>query len=98
MPNMSPSQAERLQDQISILRLEYFQQDQETDLREAIIECIEQALAEAERRGCKKALAKVAQDWRERGFRTHDEIQAIEVQAFLDSRHVHYPECWEGQP
>jgi hypothetical protein len=49
---------------------------------------------EAERRGFCAALAKVANDWRERGFRTHDEIQSIEVQAFLDSRHVHYPEAW----
>jgi hypothetical protein len=49
---------------------------------------------DAERRGFCAALEKVANDWRERGFRTHDEIQSIEVQAFLDSRHVHYPEAW----
>jgi hypothetical protein len=44
--------------------------------------------------GFRAALEKVAQDWADKGFRSHDEVQSIEVQAFLDSRHVHYPEYW----
>lgn len=41
----------------------------------------------------REALEKVANDWASKGFCGHDEIQSIEVQAFLDTRHVHYPEC-----
>lgn len=56
---------------------------------------IVQALREAEARGWRQALERVAQDF-------HDQYKSIsysgsphyvEVQAFLDSRTTHYPEC-----
>lgn len=44
------------------------------------------------------ALEKVASDWASKEFRGHDEIQSVEVQAFLDTRHVHYEECRGMKP
>ena len=42
------------------------------------------------------ALTKVAMDWQEKvkDWGHNSDVVIIEVQAFLDSRHVHYPECW----
>jgi len=43
------------------------------------------------------ALDKVAQDWADtygNANRSQDQINICEVSAFLDSRHVHYSECW----
>lgn len=42
-------------------------------------------------------LSKVAQDWADREWRPSDTVGANEVQAFLDSRHVHYQECRKWQ-
>ena len=44
------------------------------------------------------ALGKVGSDWASKEFRGHDEIQSCEVQAFLDTRHVHYEECRGVKP
>ena len=48
--------------------------------------------------GFKDALTKVANEWASKSFRGHDEIQSCEVQAFLDTRHVHYEECRKQPP
>jgi len=50
------------------------------------------------KQGFADALEKVASDWASKEFRGHDEIQSCEVQAFLDTRHVHYEECRGVKP
>lgn len=44
------------------------------------------------------ALEKVAQDFANKGLRSQDEMSACEIQAFLDTRHVHYEECRGAKP
>jgi predicted RNA-binding Zn-ribbon protein involved in translation (DUF1610 family) len=53
--------------------------------------------ADAERRGFLAALEKVANEWHGKEFRYGEQIGCDEVQAFLDTRHVHYPECRKAQ-
>jgi len=50
------------------------------------------------KQGFADALEKVASDWASKEFRGHDEVQGVEVQAFLDTRHVHYEECRGVKP
>ena len=54
--------------------------------------------ADPYKQGFADALEKVASDWASKEFRGHDEIQGAEVQAFLDTRHVHYEECRGVKP
>lgn len=51
------------------------------------------ALRQVVRETWVKALQKVAQDFHDKAFLSTEMIGVVEVQAFLDSRHVHYPEC-----
>lgn len=55
------------------------------------------ALADAERRGFRTALNKVAQDFAENVYEIGGEIGTNEVLAFLESRVAHYPEAQATQ-
>lgn len=69
---------------------------------QATIAALQAQVKELERdpykQGFIDALEKVASDWASKEFRGHDEIQSCEVQAFLDTRHVHYEECRGVKP
>ena len=68
----------------------------------ATVASLENRLADVERerateaRVWREALNKVAQDFHDSYRYAGPEIGYIEVQAFLDSRHVHYPECQDA--
>ena len=59
---------------------------------------VQELEADPYKQGFADALEKVASDWASKEFRGHDEIQSCEVQAFLDTRHVHYEECRGVKP
>lgn len=60
--------------------------------RAQLVKHIAAALQQAEQRGWTAALNKVAQDFHD-SYDNLGLIGVVEVRAFLDSRHVHYPEC-----
>ena len=54
-------------------------------------------LAAREREVWLEAINKVAQDWCDNYGAHITSVNGVEVQAFLDTRHVHYPECQQAK-
>lgn len=50
-------------------------------------------LLAVQREAYREALNDVARDWASYEFRGHDNVTSLEVQTFLDTRHVHYPKA-----
>jgi len=66
-----------------------------SDVNEDVVQALV-LLTEWRRKQYIAALTKVALDWHEhvKDWGYGNDINKVEVQAFLDSRHVHYQECW----
>ena len=62
------------------------------------VEALQRERDEAYRQGFADALEKVAREFQDKGFCSTDDIGVVEVQAFLDTRHVHYEECHGVNP
>jgi len=65
---------------------------------QATVEALQRERDEAYRQGFADALEKVAREFQDKGFCSTDDIGVVEVQAFLDTRHVHYEECHGVNP
>lgn len=93
---MTPEELEKKAD--ALFHIVYDRVDRDGEMDAFVVEEAKKdiiaALREAEQRAWCAALERVAQDFSEQyPSGAAWDIYIVEVQAFLDSRHIHYPEC-----